>query len=319
MLSVRSAKGTRYRHVVFSGSRGAGRVLNLAPVESRPTSIVEESSSRAPRVASERLSPGEEEFISWLFAEAGLEARVYRRETFRRRLGACLRALSVSTPAEARDMLKRRPALIPAAVNAIVIGVTSFFRDPAVFDQLTYHALSMLALNASNNPPRVWSIGCSSGEELYSVAILLAEMGIASQSTLLGTDCRSGAIRQAREGIYEASALKNVPSEWMRNYFIASTTGPRGTTRYQLCNTLRRQIQWRTADTTRVLEPGQWDLILCRNTAMYFRSDVSGQLWEQLENVLRPGGYLVLGKAERPAGARLLSCVAPCIYRRTLG
>ena len=322
MLSVRPALGTRFRHVVFTGSRSPGRVLNFAPAPRARISAGNEASHDFPRPT--LSDPGDSRdaaFVQWLFAKGGLDSRAYRGETIRRRLNACLRALRVNSSSEARSLLDDRPDLIPVALNAIVIGVTSFFRDPAVFDQLTYQALPSMALNASKSPPRIWSVGCSSGEELYSIAILLAEMGVLDQSVLLGSDCRSNAVKQARTGCFDASSLKCVPSEWLSRYFIASFDKPRHNTlpRYQICKALRAVTQWRTADVTCVREPGAWDLILCRNMAMYLRPDVSGQLWEALEDSLRPGGYLVLGKAERPVGARRLTWIGPCIYRRTLG
>ena len=82
---------------------------------------------------------------------------------------------------------------------------------------------------------------------------------------------------------------------------------------------LRTAVQWRTADVMRVQEPGVWDLILCRNMAMYLRPEASGKLWDLFERALRPGGYLVMGKAERPANARRLSPVGPCVFRRDRG
>jgi chemotaxis methyl-accepting protein methylase len=88
---------------------------------------------------------------------------------------------------------------------------------------------------------------------------------------------------------------------------------------FEVRESLRSAVQWRTSDVTQVHEPGAWDLILCRNMAMYLRSCAAAQLWRAMEASLRPGGFLVLGKAERPAGAKRLSAIAPCIYRRDRG
>ncbi|HYO09905.1 MAG TPA: protein-glutamate O-methyltransferase CheR [Tepidisphaeraceae bacterium] len=249
----------------------------------------------------------------WLFEQAGIDGRAYRTETIRRRLGACLRALRVGSPAEARLLLQRDRAKVQVAVGALVIGVTSFFRDAGVFDHLTYTALAALP-----RPPRarrIWSAGCSDGEELYSVAILLAEMNLLDDgATLLGTDCRAHAISHARQGRYVGAQLRDVPQVWRERYFE-----PIGAGGYRVLPRLRDAVQWRTADLTRLHEPGAWDLILCRNMAMYLRPEVAGRLWERLEQALRPGAFLVLGKAERPVGATRLSLVAPCVYRRDRG
>jgi chemotaxis protein methyltransferase CheR len=101
-----------------------------------------------------------------------------------------------------------------------------------------------------------------------------------------------------------------VPPAWWDKYFT------REELRLRVAPQLRSAIRWRTGDVTQIREPGQWDVILCRNMAMYLRPHVAAALWNELEEALRPGGFLILGKAERPTGARGLSAVSPCIYRR---
>jgi chemotaxis methyl-accepting protein methylase len=168
----------------------------------------------------------------------------------------------------------------------------------------------------------VWSVGCSDGAELYSVAILLAEMGLLEGTCLLGTDCRADALARARDGIFDVRAIDGVPRTWIKQYFDrlpGTDAADAADERYRVRATVRSAVQWRRADVTRLQEPGQWDLILCRNMAMYLRSETSGKLWSHFEQALRPGGFLVLGKAERPVGAERLSMVGPCVYRRDRG
>ena len=292
----------RFRHIVFATGYGSGRAMDFTPA---PPHEPVESRRRS------SLSAEEESFVSYLFRSAGLDARDYRPETLRRRLPACLRALHVTTPRNAKAALEENPKLLGTALDAMVIGVTSFFRDAAVFDHLTYHVLPMLAVR--RREVRIWSAGCSDGGELYSVAILLSEMGMLSRACLLGTDCRPEAVRQARQASYQENELKEVPTPWLKQYFRRE----RGS--WRISTALAEAVQWRTGDVLAVREPGMWDLILCRNLAMYLRPEVGGRLWQQLEETLRPGGYLVLGKAERPLGTSRLSGVAPCIYRRDRG
>jgi len=142
---------------------------------------------------------------------------------------------------------------------------------------------------------------------------VLAEMELLSGAVLLGSDCRSEAIKAARDGCYSAAAIKTVPTPWREKYFTEDSG------RWRISDALRAATQWRRGDVTQVQEPGTWDVILCRNMAMYLRPAVTNRLWEQLELGLRPGGFLVLGKAERPLGSSRLSAVAPCIYRRDRG
>jgi chemotaxis protein methyltransferase CheR len=304
-MHLQLTRPNKYRHVVFTGPTGStARIVNLAPpmTEERP----------AIGGGKDSLTEEEQTFISSLFACAGLDANAYRQDSLRRRLHACLRGIRVTSILEARRALAANPSLVAVALNAMVIGVTSFFRDAAVYDEIAFNVLP--SLFRTHRPARVWSVACSDGQELYSVAILLAELELLGGCYLLGTDCRGDAIRRARDGCYDAAALRTVPPSWASKYFTEQEDG-----RWRVASSLRTAVQWRTADVTRVHEPGVWDLILCRNMAMYLRPESSGKLWELFERALRPGGYLVMGKAERPVNAKRLSPVGPCLYRRDRG
>ncbi len=142
------------------------------------------------------------------------------------------------------------------------------------------------------------------------MAMVLAEAGPLDRCQVLGTDCRGAAVARAREGVYDANAVRSAPAAMLEKYF------ERRGGDWQVSERLRAAVQWRTADVLRIQEPGPWDVILCRNMAMYFHPEASAGLWRQLEQALRPGGVPVLGKAERPHGALGLSMVGPYMYRR---
>jgi chemotaxis methyl-accepting protein methylase len=304
------ARGARFRHVVFKEA-GRRRAVNLAPRPPGhpfPTPLIYN--------VPPQLDADEQRFLDRLFARSGLDARAYRPETLRRRLPACLRALRAKSLADARLALEGDPAAaVPAALNTMVIGVTSFFRDAGVFNCLASTVLPALPRSAGH--PRVWSAGCSDGEEVYSVAMLLAELNLLAGSHLLATDCRPQAIAAARAGRYAPRALRDVPPSWREKYFqVDDDPAAAAAAAARVRPELRAAVQWRTGDVTRLCEPGAWDLILCRNLTMYLRPDVASRVWAALEAALRPGGFVVVGKAERPIGAQRLGVVAPCIYRK---
>ncbi len=274
------------------------------------------SPAASPREPSHLLPPRgtnlgieEESFFQELFERAGLNVHAYRAETLRRRLPSCLRAFRATSIPAARQILEKSPAMVNQGIEATVIGVTSFFRDGGVFEQLAREVLPALA--ARDRPIRVWSAGCSEGQELYSAAMLLGERDVLGRSELLGSDCRAGAIARARDGCYDSSALNEVPSS-LRDRFFQQVVG----TRCQVHQALRDRAHWRRSDVTQFAEPGPWDLIFCRNLTMYFQAAVAGEVWHRLEQTLRPGGFLVVGKAERPSGAVRLAPYGPCIYRK---
>lgn len=295
-MSRLSIRPIAERHVVFPDLRTGGRpIVNYAPVSRMPACV-------------EGLSADEQDSARWLLEQAGLNLDDYRKETMKRRMAACLRALRVESPTDIPAAVRREPGLLHTAVSALLIGVTSFFRDPPVFAALADTVLPELL--ARSPALRIWSIGCSDGAELYSIAMLLAERGALHRCMLLGTDCRADALAAARQGRYEPAAIKGVPMDFLRRYFTFDGTA------WHVQPILRTVPQWRRASALSVREPGAWDLILCRNMAIYMQPSAAAKLWAGLAHCVRPGGSLVLGKAERPLGAACLSPVAPCIYRR---
>ena len=294
----------RLRHVIFTPpTRGRLRSSHavFAPLE-----LPDELSA---------LPYDAETFLRSLFLQAELDVRSYRIETLKRRIPSCLRALRTPSLDKARWMIRQKPALLKVALNALLIGVTGFFRDAAVFEALRGALPELAATNRGRGRGlRIWSAACSEGAELYSVAMLLMELGLEPDVTdLLGTDCRTDAVNVARAGAYSADFVGDLPTNLLTRYFRREGLG------YVVEDALRSLVRWRSGDALTLIEPGQWDVILCRNMAMYLRPEASRRLWGALEGALRPGGILVLGKAERPEGTRTLSPVGPCLFRRDRG
>jgi chemotaxis methyl-accepting protein methylase len=246
--------------------------------------------------------------VTWVLGLAGLDAAAYRPEPLARRLPACLRALKVHSAHAARSLLERRPQLVTKVVSSLLIGVTEFFREPDVFDLLRTQVLPELA--GGRQGLRVWSAACSTGAELYSMAILLSEAGLLEQSCLLGSDCRDDAIEQARLGHYDAAMLARVPCTTRDKYF--QPAGPAWTP----VEPLRRQVRWKVADLLAGVEQGPWDVILWRNAAIYLKPGPAETIWRRLVSVLAPRGVLVAGKADRPPRDAGLKPVGRSIYRR---
>jgi chemotaxis protein methyltransferase CheR len=248
-----------------------------------------------------------DEFISWVLEQAGLDASAYRAQSLHRRLPACLRAMKVGSSCAARELLERKPQLVPKAVSSLLIGVTEFFREPGVFDYLSKQVLPALA--GCSRPLRVWSAACSTGAELYSMAILLSETGLLDRSYLLGTDCRCDAIDRANAAIYDAMAVKLLGRAARHKFFepIGKYWRPIGD--------LRRHVHWKAADLLAGAENGPWDIILWRNAAIYLKPCRAEMIWRSLASALGPQGVIVGGKADRPPDNAGLTSLARCIYR----
>jgi chemotaxis protein methyltransferase CheR len=287
----------RFRHVLFRGANPLPRAMERPGAAPRPARA---AAMPCPESGADPATL----FLRRILMQAGLNPLLYRTPPLVRRLPACLRALRVDTCAAAERLLAAKPALISHALESLLIGTTELFRDPAVFTQLEEDVLPKLLQRPAR--PRVWSAGCSEGAELHSVALLLAKLGGLKGSHLLGSDCRRDAIERAMRGVYPPGD-REFPVAAGR-YWEGLADG-----RIAISPEIRQKLEWEQVDLLAPRAPGTWDLILCRNLAIYLEPIAAATLWSRLAEALAPGGFLIAGKAEKPR----LSClrrIAPSIY-----
>jgi chemotaxis methyl-accepting protein methylase len=270
------------------------------PVRFTPASVP----SLAPFPSAESHDP----LLAWLLQQAGLNHRAYRPRALERRLAACLRHLGASSRTTARETLLARPELLASALNTVLIGVTDFFRDRAVWDHFAQQTLPELL--RSQTGLRVYAAGSSSGNELYSVAMLLAEAGALVSSELCGLDCRPDAIAWARAGVFSEAAMARVPAEWRTRYFEPMWGG------YQAKPVLARAMTWHVGNLFSFEELATWDVILFRNVAIYLEESHAERAWCYLCDQLAPGGVLIAGKAEKPPHYLPLRRIGPAVFQR---
>ncbi len=298
--------GHRFAHIAFSGLKHRDQnALPRSQVRPKPSRLEPAEPSGAGADAA--FDPVECEFVRSVIRHAGLREDAYRLPPLIRRLPACLRALRAASPEEARSRLDRDPDLWTRALDTLLIGATGFFRDPAVFDHLRGEAIPSLL--ASTPHPAVWSAACSNGAELHSVAMAFAASGPPGRGQFLGTDCRESVVEAARCGRYPIDALREIPSP-LHGFTVAHGGF------FSIREDLAQASRWHTADLLHGPMPeGPWHMILCRNLAIYLGDAASRRLWKRLSDRLLPGGYLIVGKAEKPRDPGLVR-VAPCIYRK---
>jgi chemotaxis methyl-accepting protein methylase len=246
-----------------------------------------------------------------ILALAGLDPAAYRAAPLERRVNACLRVLKADSELDARRQLDAHPELLPLALSTLLIGVSAFFRDAAVFD--TLRTVVVPALGATPGTLRVWSAGCATGAELYSVAILLADAGLLDRAELVGTDCRLDALAAARGGVFPADALRDVGEDLRARHFERTPHG------WRVASALRARTAWRAGDATREFAGGPWHLVLCRNLVIYLEPAAARPVLAALAAGIAPGGFLVVGEAERPSASAGLAAVGRCVYRRIDG
>ncbi len=189
-------------------------------------------------------------------------------------------------------------------LNLVTVNETAFFRDPAHFRLLRTRILpTLIAARQAEKARalRIWSAGCSTGAETYSIAMVLLEMGVYAACPdwtveIIGTDVNTDVLDAARRGVYTARSIRNVESEWLRRYFEADGDV------YRVKDEVKRGVQFLQGNL--VAEPfpppnllGQ-DVIFCKNVTIYFRREVTRRLMRGFFGALRDGGYLFLGHSE---------------------
>jgi two-component system CheB/CheR fusion protein len=238
-----------------------------------------------------------EDLLIFIRDARGFDFTGYKRSSLARRIRKRMREAGSSDYAAYRDRLESNAEEFGHLFNTILINVTGFFRDSETWTFLQREVMpELLADIDPDREIRVWSAGCSSGEEAYSLAIAFSEaLGIeesAKQVKIYGTDVDEDALRDARVGFYSAKALEALPAELRTKYFEQNGT------LFSFRPDLRRRVIFGRHDMTRDAPISRLDLLVCRNTLMYFNVETQSQVIDRFHFALREGGFLFLGKAE---------------------
>lgn len=238
-----------------------------------------------------------EVFIHALRLRHGYDFSGYSRASLKRRVRELTRHLRVERIGELLPRLLYEPALLRQVVSHLSVPVSSLFRDPEVFLRLREEVLPVLASWPWIN---IWQAGCAYGEEVYSLAILLAEAGLTPRAQIYATDFNDHALERAGEGIF---SRRHLP-EYERNYAASGGGGRLDDyyhTRYQLIR-MRRELLDRVVFAHHNLVTdgvfAEAHLIMCRNVLIYFTQSLKDRVLRLFADSLVRGGYLVLGNKE---------------------
>lgn len=253
----------------------------------------------------ERLQEAEEKaedilhnILAQVSRQANIDFRPYKKSTILRRVGRRMTVTHSRSMHEYAQYLKTYPEEIGELVKAFLINVTQFFRDAEAFAYLKSEVLPKLIARARehNHALRFWTAGCATGEEPYSLAMLLTEMlgqEILEWSIkIFATDLDEAAVNFARRGVYSENLLKEVPNEYLDRFFESTDHG------YRISKALRQMVIFGQQDLSRSAPFPRIDLVLCRNVLIYFTPELQEYVLNQFAFSLSPDGYLFLGKAE---------------------
>ncbi len=238
-----------------------------------------------------------EALLDYLKRSRGFDFIGYKRSSLMRRVLKRMQMVGIEDYGDYHDHLKVHPEEFAHLFNTILINVTAFFRDDAAWEYLAQNIVpKILAEKKAGDPVRVWSAGCASGEEAYTVAMLLAEaMGAEAfhqRVKIYATDVDEEALTQARQAGYTDENLQPVPAELRDKYFELSGD------RYVFHTDLRRSIIFGRHDLVQDAPISRLDLLVCRNVLMYFNAETQARILARLHFALNDVGFLFLGKAE---------------------
>lgn len=241
--------------------------------------------------------PHFEALLLYLKEARGFDFTGYKRSSLMRRMAHRMAQVNIDTYTDYLDYLQVHPDEFTALFNTILINVTSFFRDPDAWTFLRDEVVKpIIAAKPPESPIRVWSAGCASGEEAYTLAIILAELmgadAFRQRVKIYATDVDEEALNHARHAAYSDREIRAIEPELVEKYFEAANN------RYVFRKDLRRTVIFGRNDLVQDAPISRIDLLVCRNTLMYFNAETQARILSRFHFALASGGVLFLGKAE---------------------
>ena len=248
--------------------------------------------------------PGFEQLTRRISEVAGLSTEAYKPRCLRRRIAVRMRAHNVTSYEEYLAILDRTPDELQKLSDALTINVTKFFRNIELWQLLREVVIPRLWDNGGRTV-RVWSAGCASGEEPYTLAMLFADTAARAghrqwmkRLVIDATDIDRICLDRARAGVYPPGAFSEAPAEFVSRFTEPGAEGARMVT-----DEIREAVHVHRLDLTRDRPRNPpYDLVVCRNVLIYFDRAMQERLFAIFAEVLRPGGILVLGKVETILG-----------------
>ncbi len=235
-------------------------------------------------------------------ADRGFGCASYKEKCLRRRIAVRMRARGVHTYGDYARILDHDSAEYDRLLDTLTINVTKLFRNWDVYAAMAANVIPALWEQPSSSI-RVWSAGCSSGEEPHSLAVLfhrhaaaLGQLDRLSRVDVLGTDIDRRSLADAETGQFEEADFADTPSDLRARYFTESAP-------FTVLPAVRRLVRFERRDLLAAgAPPGKHDLVVCRNVLIYFDRDTQERLFDAFHDALAPGGFLVLGKVETLIG-----------------
>ncbi|MEF3301803.1 CheR family methyltransferase [Paenibacillus sp. GYB003] len=249
-------------------------------------------------------------FIKKVKEYSAIDLSQYKESQMKRRLTTLYTKKGFASFASFFDAMTRNKELYYEFLDRMTINVSEFWRNPNRWEVLEQRFVPELA--RASRRLKCWSAACSTGEEPYTLAMIMAELGLLESSQLIATDIDEGALEKARRAVYPDRSLRDVPPAYVRRYFTQKDMT------FSVVDSLKKHVRFAKQNLLHDPFESQFDLIVCRNVMIYFTEDAKHALYHKFGRALKPGGLLFVGSTEQifSPGQYELETADTFIYRK---
>ena len=230
-------------------------------------------------------------FIHRIKEQTGIDLSLYKEQQMKRRLTTLRQRRGFDSFQDFYEGMMQDENLFYEFLDRMTINVSEFWRNPNRWETLESVFLPQLMAREKNL--KCWSAACSTGEEPYTLAMILAEKGVLAAARILATDIDEGALAKAKQGVYMDRSVREVPASYLQKYFAKSV----GT--YRVSDELKNAVRFEKQNMLADPFESNFDLIICRNVMIYFTDQAKQMLFHKFARALKPGGILFVGSTEQ--------------------
>lgn len=234
-----------------------------------------------------------ESFKAQIFQLTKIDLNLYKERQMKRRIDALIAKHKIDSYDSYVGVIKKNPVMFEEFVNYLTINVSEFYRNPEQWALLEKEVLPYL-FSKFGNSLKIWSAACSTGDEPYSLVMLLSKFIPLSRIKVLATDIDKQILEKARVGLYNVKSLKGLPEEFQKKYFteINSTT-------YQIADSIKACVEFKQHNLLKDEYPSNCDLIVCRNVLIYFTEEAKDTIYKNFNKSLKKEAILFVGSTEQ--------------------
>lgn len=251
-------------------------------------------------------------FIKQFEIMSKLDLTAYKRPQMERRINSFMRSVNSSSYKEFLDLMQADKNVYRKFLEHLTINVSEFFRNPSHWEVMEREVIPVLLKQRS--PLKIWSAGCSTGEEAYSLAMLFKEKFPGKVDRIMATDLDQEVLERASIAIYSSRAAQTLPVNYMNKYMHKEGDF------YRVSDEIKKMVKFEKQDLLKDKFTTDFDLILCRNVVIYFTEETKQKLYRKFVEALRPGGVLFIGSTEQIFQAKEIGfqSLATFFYQRLL-